>query len=287
MTPPVPTPPERFVVFACRGDQCIGVVTQPPSASATAACGVVIVVGGPQYRVGSHRQFVLLARALATAGIPTLRFDYRGMGDSDGAPRTFEDIDDDIAAAVDCLVAETGVASIVLWGLCDGATAAFMYAPRDPRVAGVVALNPWARSPQGQSATLLRHHYLKRVVSGAFWRKVLTGGVDLRAAARGLASTALTASDGTRAHESFLARTEDGWRRFGRPVLLVLSGNDFTAREFESWVDAVPARRSLRDAARTQCVAFADADHTFSDHAARDAVAAATLAWIGRLDGVR
>src|SRR5690349_24048098 len=54
--------------------------------------GVLLVVGGPQYRVGSHRQFALLCRRLAGRGVPALRFDYRGMGDADGAARTFESV---------------------------------------------------------------------------------------------------------------------------------------------------------------------------------------------------
>ena len=70
------------VVFSCGGDQLVGMVHP-----AAARLGVVIVVGGPQYRVGSHRQFVLMARDLAREGYPVLRFDYRGMGDSDGAVR--------------------------------------------------------------------------------------------------------------------------------------------------------------------------------------------------------
>jgi hypothetical protein len=45
---------------------------------------VVIIVVGPQYRAGLHRQFVSLARTLSTAGFLVLRYDYRGMGDSDG-----------------------------------------------------------------------------------------------------------------------------------------------------------------------------------------------------------
>ena len=48
------------------------------------------MVGGPQYRVGSHRQFTLMARAFAAAGYPVLRFDYRGIGDSEGESRGFE-----------------------------------------------------------------------------------------------------------------------------------------------------------------------------------------------------
>ena len=43
---------------------------------------VVIVVGGPKYGVGSHRQFVTTARYVAAAGYPVLRFDYPSKGDS-------------------------------------------------------------------------------------------------------------------------------------------------------------------------------------------------------------
>jgi len=61
------------------------VVSVPGEADAAAAdTGVLIVVGGPQYRVGSHRQFVMLARFLADHGVPCMRFDYRGMGDVSG-----------------------------------------------------------------------------------------------------------------------------------------------------------------------------------------------------------
>ena len=48
--------------------------------SFAASRGMLIVVGGPQYRAGSHRQFTLLARDVAATGVPTMRFDYRGMG---------------------------------------------------------------------------------------------------------------------------------------------------------------------------------------------------------------
>ena len=73
---------ERFATFECGDDTCIGIVASNADVASRADIGVVIVVGGPQYRVGSHRQFVTLARALAASGVPALRFDYRGMGDS-------------------------------------------------------------------------------------------------------------------------------------------------------------------------------------------------------------
>ena len=67
------------------GRLLIGMLHRPESADARRA--VVVLVGGPQYRVGSHRQFVLLARELCRRGIAVLRFDFSGMGDSDGEHR--------------------------------------------------------------------------------------------------------------------------------------------------------------------------------------------------------
>lgn len=71
------------------------------------------------------------------------------MGDSGGAQRDFEAIALDIGAAIDALrQACPGVAKIVLWGLCDAASASLLHveATRDPRIAGLCLLNPWVRS---------------------------------------------------------------------------------------------------------------------------------------------
>jgi exosortase A-associated hydrolase 1 len=120
---------ERALGFPCGDDTLVGIATVPAAPSGR---GVLIVVGGPQYRVGSHRQFPLLARHLAAHGIAAMRFDYRGMGDSDGEERDFESIREDIRAALDAFTeAVPGMRDIVLWGLCDGASAAAMYAPDD------------------------------------------------------------------------------------------------------------------------------------------------------------
>ena len=81
---------DQALVFPCAGEALVGVASIPAT---PLALGMVVVVGGPQYRAGSHRQFVLLARRAAAAGIATLRFDYRGMGDATGPPIGFENVD--------------------------------------------------------------------------------------------------------------------------------------------------------------------------------------------------
>ena len=68
---------ERALEFDCEGESLVGILS---GARSGVRRGVLVVVGGPQYRAGSHRQFTLLARHLAEYGLPALRFDYRGIG---------------------------------------------------------------------------------------------------------------------------------------------------------------------------------------------------------------
>lgn len=274
---------EDFVVFDCRGAQCVGVLTQPPSGAAARRLGVVIVVGGPQTRVGSHRQFVSVARALANAGVSAFRFDCRGMGDSEGEMRSFESIDDDIAAAVDRFTQLTRVKRVVLWGLCDAASASLMYAPADRRIAGIVALNPWARSPSGEASVRLRHYYRDRALSKAFWRKVLKGELSLRQSAADFAHAVRARGRSQRDRLSYLERMDQALESFGRPLLLILSGRDLTAREFEAWV-AADARRGARlSDPSVERRTIPDADHTFSARACEDLCTQLTLRWIEAL----
>lgn len=110
---------EEAVVFGFAGEQLVGVLARPERSNGEAGSrlGVLVVVGGPQYRVGSHRQFLLLSRKVAAAGFPVFRFDYRGMGDSSGEQRDFEAVSGDIGAAVDAfLKACPSVKEVVLWG---------------------------------------------------------------------------------------------------------------------------------------------------------------------------
>ncbi|MFX8094774.1 hypothetical protein ABTK72_21120, partial [Acinetobacter baumannii] len=69
--------------------------------------------------------------------------------DSAGEARDFLGVQADIGAAIGALMAACPtVQRVVLWGLCDAASAALLYveSTRDMRVAGLTLLNPWVRS---------------------------------------------------------------------------------------------------------------------------------------------
>ena len=185
---------EQAIVFECNGDSLVGVLHQPEQVGDTA---VLVVVGGPQYRIGSHRQFLLLARDLAAAGFPVLRFDYRSMGDSGGLLRDFEAVQTDIAKAVDQLLRSAPQASrVVIWGLCDAASAACFYAHTDHRVHGLVLLNPWVRTDAGIAKAYLKHYYLNRLLSLDMWKKVLSGKFDFAGSVKSLTGFMKSASGG-------------------------------------------------------------------------------------------
>ncbi len=292
------TPPlrEEALAFACQGEQLVGVVSLPaqPAPDATTDLALLVVVGGPQVRAGSHRQFTQLCRAVAAAGVPALRFDVRGMGDSTGPLHNFEHINDDISAALGALQARLpGVKRVVLWGLCDGASAALMHvqAHRDARVAGLVLLNPWVRSAQTLARAHVKHYYWNRLRQGEFWRKLLGGGVALKAARE--LFTNLRAAQGKAAHpqsaakQSFQHRMLLGAEGFTGPMLWVLSGQDYTAKEFAEAAASEPRWQRILARPRSHHLAMADADHTFSSRPAQDALARAVADWVLRVTEVR
>ena len=276
---------EHALTLECEGDALVGVLAVPERSHHV---GVLIIVGGPQYRVGSHRQFLLLARALASEGIPTLRFDYRGMGDGHGELRSFDDIGADIAAAITAFQTHCPeVDRIVLWGLCDGASAALLYwhDTLDPCIAGMVLVNPWVRSDAGMAKTHIKHYYGQRLLEKEFWSKLLRGNVDVVGAFRTFVGNLMLA--GTTGRNSPMAeaidfqdRMAEGLRSFRGSVLLILSGRDLTAKEFLEYAQSTPRWAGLLERADIARHDLPEADHTFSSASRSREVEACTLRWL-------
>ncbi len=232
-----------------------------------AQVAVVVVVGGPQYRAGSHRHFVQLGRHLADAGYACLRFDHHGVGDCPGPLPDFRALDTDIDIAIKALRrAQPQLQAIVLWGLCDGASAALLYAQSgDPMLKGLALLNPWVRSAQGQARARVQHYYLDRLRSRDFWAKLLRGGVGLAALMEWLQTRKAARQNAVPTEvEAFQLRMARGYADFAGPILLQLSGRDHTAREFEAAGEVFPEWRGWADRPRLTVQRYPGADHTFS-----------------------
>lgn len=287
------TPTERALRFDCEGESLVGVLSLPEGDAA--AVGVVIAVGGPQVRVGSHRQFLLLARRLAMAGHAVLRFDVRGMGDATGEFPGFEALGPDLAAAVATLREQVpAVRRVVLWGLCDAATAALINRPALAGPAGVdglVMLNPWARHADTQVRTEVKQYYAKRVFDPAFWRKLRAGQVNVWQSAGEFGAKlwrvlrvgvsprpAAHADDAARA--DYRERMASGALGFAGPQLYILAGNDHVCAEFLDFTKDHPRLRALWQRPGVTRVDLPRADHTFSSAALRQQVEDATLHWL-------
>jgi exosortase A-associated hydrolase 1 len=265
--------PENPIVFTCNGNRLVGIVTQPEHANQT---GVLIIVGGPQYRAGSHRQFTLMARRLTQEGIASFRFDYRGMGDSEGELRYFEDIKDDVRTAIDAFQhSRPEVRRIVLWGLCDAASAALYYAHTDPRVTGLILLNPWVHSATGEAKVRLKNYYLTRLMQRSFWIKLLGGGIKIKQSVGDLAqSTRLANSNKSSAPNSptdsrhgssgYIERMLDGLVDFKGKVQIILSDNDLVAKEFQQLLKSNKSWSKACSNNRVKITTVEDANHTFS-----------------------
>ena len=83
--------------LTARAPPLIGVIHQATGKSELGL--LTIVAGGPQYRGGCGRQLVELARRISSEGVPVMRFDHRGLGDSAGGGVQGSDISKWISAA--------------------------------------------------------------------------------------------------------------------------------------------------------------------------------------------
>src|SRR5262245_8265045 len=264
---------EQAFTFGPAETPLVGVLHTPDAMHGTR--GVVVVVGGPQYRVGSHRQFVLLARSLAERGVPVLRFDQRGCGDSGVDSAGFEHLDDDLRAAIDEFIGRVPrIERVCIWGLCDGASAALIYAPKDPRVDQLILLNPWVRSEGSLAQAYLDNYYRRRLRDPAFWRKILLNPVALIRGVLGYADNRReSARAATARAPSFVERMLEGARAFRGRTLVVLSGADTVAAEFAALIERDAAWRKAFSRAAVATLALTDANHTFSRREWRDRVA--------------
>jgi dienelactone hydrolase len=265
----------------------VGVLTDPsPGGAARARPAVLLLNAGLLHRVGPHRVYVRIARRLAAAGYPVLRFDYSSIGDS--APRRDELSVEESAlretrAAMDFLAATRGAERFVLLGLCAGAENAFPVAREDPRVVGAVMIDGYAYRTPGYYVRYLFH----RLFRARSWRHLLTGKSQWRRGVRMLLAGAGSAPG--EAPDPLLPRAFPPKAKVladlkeliarGTSLYFIYSGGGMEEfYNYESqFAHAFPSL-DLKD--RVSVDFFQEADHLFTRLAYQDRLVASVEGWM-------
>jgi exosortase A-associated hydrolase 1 len=173
----------RLLSFACAGAELAASMDD-----ASGPTGLLLVTGGSQSRIGSHRMYERLAKSLAGLNYPCFRYDRRGVGDSAGEDPGFRGSGPDLAAACAAFRRESpGVERVIGFGLCDGATALALFGA-GAGLNGLILVNPWLVEAEvgEQPPAAIRQHYRRRLLSAEGWKKIITGSVDYRKLLKGL-----------------------------------------------------------------------------------------------------
>ena len=154
----------------------------------------------------------------------------------------------------------------------------------DARIRGLCLLNPWVRNATSLARAHVKHYYGRRLLEREFWAKLLRGRVNAAGALwELLCKIRLSVSRGGKGSMQdlpFQDRMANSLREYSGQVLLILSGNDYTAKEFLEHARADAAWTGLLEAANTSQFEVPEADHTFSTANHRKDVEQATLRWI-------
>lgn len=264
---------EQGIIFNSNGRQLIAIEHLPLStAQGSAKKGVVIVVGGPQTRVGSHRLFVQLARILAKQGVAVFRFDYSGAGDSEGKVSAFTDIQADIHAAINTFSQRhPDITELSLWGLCDAASAILLYindysqSSTSIKIKHLFLVNPWVRQVQTEAKVYLRSYYIKRLLSKSFWQKLLSGQVQAKLALTDIQNFhQQSQTSDIDSHDGFIVQMWLGLSQFSGKCHFLLSSNDLTADEFKLLITRNTQWREMMTSETITVQTIHNADHTFS-----------------------
>lgn len=221
----------RLTTFTCEGETLAASLDD-----AGGTTGLLLVIGGSQTRIGSHRMYERIAKSLASKGFPCFRYDRRGVGDSSGDDPGFRGSGPDLAAASAAFRAGSPALSRVIgFGLCDGASALALFGGA-AGLDGLILVNPWlVETAEGDSPppAAIRRHYRTRLTSRDGWKKIVTGGVNWRKLFSGMRRAAAPSAQAPLALD-----VAHALRGAALPAHLILAEGDATAIAAEAELKA-------------------------------------------------
>ena len=287
-----------------------------PASGANTDLAVILLSPGVKMRVGPQRLYCTMTERLLDLGLPVLRFDFHGLGDSEGevSEELLKDVYnhievgrfvDDTIDSMDWMAKAHGTRRFVLSGLCGGAITGLLTARHDDRVAGLLALaitpvlasgsaDPALYMTSGQLADM-RRTYLDKLLSPQAWLRLLTFKSDYRVLWRALmqpfrpapkaapqpAFPTAPPAEKDNANPLFPPAFFD-MMTSRRPILLLFGGSDRLLWEFE---EKFVARHQARLAEAPQCYevyTIAHANHVLSFDPWQQEMLNASTAWLRR-----
>jgi dienelactone hydrolase len=255
----------------------VAVASAPPTPCGAPA--VLLVNAGVIHRIGPHRLHVQLARRLAQAGYHALRMDLSGIGDSGAVPDQLSfraSSVADIRTAIDHIAAGDPAASAIVFGICSGADNALAAAEVDPRIVGLVLIDPPCYVSTPARLRALRARLRDPAVWATLPAKVLN---RLRTRLSPPAKTAQTPSGGRQPPpQEDYRRQLTGLAARGVRILSIYSSAQSTrynhADQLYEWF---PELRGKLDS-----LYYPDANHTFTEIAQQTALISAVTDWCQR-----
>ncbi len=252
----------RMIRFDCHGEQLSGTLDEGSN-----PVGLLIVSGGNEIRSGAHSGQAIMAAHFAAMGHPVLRYDRRGVGDSEGDNGGFESSGPDITAAAEAMRREMpSIQRLVAFGNCDAASALALF-HSGTGIDALLLANPWVIEASGEegptrpSAAAIRSRYWNRLKNPRSLLDLLSGKIDLKKLAGGLVRAAQQEKP-----SGLAARVADALSAASIPATILIAERDTTAMAFmTAWQDQAFATVRAKTALRS----FATASHSFADAASK------------------
>ena len=260
-----------------------GILTEPADGGARRPA-VLLLNAGLLHRIGPNRLYVTLARRLAAAGLPVLRFDYSGLGESEPRHDELTLEQSMLAEGLEAMsfLAASGVAErFVPMGLCAGAEQSQRLAHADARVVGAVLIDGYAYRTPGYSL----REYARHLGSARSWRHLVSSPLALRRLLGGASSGAAPVGNPggvdfvrefpprevcLRQLQAILAREAE--------LFLIFTGGGM-AELYNHAGQFAATFPSLRGHPRVRLEFMPLADHTFTLRSQQDALLASIDAW--------
>ncbi len=263
----------------------VSVIARPRGPSNAELPAMVILNTGIVHRVGHYRMYVTLSRMLAAGGRTIVRFDQSGLGDSGPRADRLSPLAAglaDIKEVLDALENSHGLSRFILIGLCSGADQAVLYGHTDPRVVGMIMMDPTIPP----TPRYYLYYILHRMRHLRNWINFITGRSGLVRTASDHLLTGMSLQEKSRPpslenlrFSPYLAQCYAATAARGLKILATftaLSARHAYVRQILDAFPEVSAQGSL------QLQYFPESDHVFSAPADRARLFRVIDSWLGR-----